>query len=123
MSVGTTRRHVVRRGLAAGALSALAISVASTPAAAANHSVSLAGFNFAPSSLTIQVGDTVTWTHDGSSIPHSVTADDGSFDSNPTCPAQCMGADDTFQHTFSQPGTYAYHCEIHNGMKGTITVT
>ncbi len=113
--------------IAAGAGLLAAPALVAVPAGAANHTVDLGAMTFSPSSLTIQVGDTVTWVHDGSSIPHSVTADDGSFDSSPGCPPTCLGAGATFHHTFNQAGTFPYHCRIHGaaggiGMAGTITV-
>ncbi len=70
---------------------------------------------------TITAGDTVHWTWTGS-LPHSVTADDGSFDS-----AVHSGGSFPFDQPFNTPGSYAYHCQIHGGaggvgMSGTIVV-
>ena len=72
---------------------------------------------FAPSSITIGVGETVTWSNVGQVI-HTVTANDGSFDSGDLDPGQ------GFSHTFTQSGTFAYYCVPHQfvGMKGTVTV-
>jgi LPXTG-motif cell wall-anchored protein len=101
------------------------------PAGAANVSVDMtASLTYAPKTITVNVGDTVTWIHDSTSTPHTVTADNGSFDSSPGCPASipaCLGAGSTYQHTFTQAGTFAYHCKIHGaaggiGMAGTIVV-
>ena len=72
-------------------------------------------FEFEPAELTIGVGTTVRWTNDGPS-PHTVTADDGSFDSGE------MGQAATFEHTFDTAGTFSYFCEIHPAMTGTVTV-
>ena len=47
---------------------------------------------------------------------HTVTADDGSFDS------KSLASNATFSQTFAKAGTFAYHCAIHPGMKGTVTV-
>jgi LPXTG-motif cell wall-anchored protein len=85
------------------------------------------GFTFSPAAITVHVGDTVTWQHDGSSTMHSVTADDGSFDSGPNCPPTCLGANATFSHTFTTAGAFRYYCKIHGGpggigMSGTVTV-
>lgn len=89
--------------------------------------------SFPDGSITIQVGDTVRWTQSGSN-PHTVTADDDSFDSHPDCnsfqdslvPGTCMGQDDTFEHTFDTVGEVGYHCKVHgspgSGMSATITV-
>ena len=82
--------------------------------------VDLKGFAFDPKTLTVSVGTTVTWTNQESTI-HTVTADDGAFDSKDLA----QGA--KFSFTFSQPGTYPYFCKYHGGkggqgMSGTITV-
>jgi hypothetical protein len=63
------------------------------------------------------VGGTVTWSNDGQSA-HTVTANSGSFDSGNLDPGQ------SFSHTFTQPGTFAYYCQYHRslGQKGTVTV-
>jgi plastocyanin len=83
---------------------------------ASGTQVTITGFAFAPATVTVKVGSTVTWTNDDSAS-HTVTADDGSFDSG----GFAKGA--TFSHTFTKPGTYPYHCTFHGSMQGTVTVT
>ena len=101
--------------LAAAAMFALVIG---GPAQAASHSVSAVDFQFSPATLTINVGDSVTWTNNASQTPHTATADGGSFDSGNLDPGQ------SYTHTFSSAGTFAYHCQYHQsqGMVGTIVV-
>jgi hypothetical protein len=70
---------------------------------------------FSPGSVTIAVGDTVTWNNTGQA-PHNATADDGSF-KTPT-----IENGQSASHTFSQAGTFSYICTIHPQMKGTIRV-
>jgi plastocyanin len=85
---------------------------------------------FNPTSITVAAGDIVVWTSH-SVASHTVTADDGAFDSNPACPANsgsCMKLNDTFRQLFDRPGTYRYYCKIHggkngSGMSGTVVVT
>jgi predicted lipoprotein with Yx(FWY)xxD motif/plastocyanin len=93
---------------------------AATPSAAAGgqaaSSVKIANFAFNAPSLTVKVGATVTWTNTDS-VSHTVTADDASFTSGK------IASGGTFKETFAKAGTYAYHCEIHPSMTGTITVT
>ncbi len=72
-------------------------------------------FGFDPIQLSVNAGDTVTWTNAGAS-PHAVTADDGSFDSGLINPG------DTFDMSFSTPRSYPYHCTAHPWMKGVIAV-
>ena len=57
----------------------------------------------------------MTWTNTGSR-PHTVTADDGSFDSGRLDPGE------QFSQTFDQPGTFTYHCGFHPEMQGSIVV-
>ena len=78
--------------------------------------VDIKGFSFQPNSLTVQVGTIVTWVnHD--SVDHTITSDDVKFDSG-----NIMSGGE-FKFTFSQPGTYSYHCSIHPSMTGAVTVT
>lgn len=72
---------------------------------------------FSPSSVSIQVGDTVTWTWKASG--HSVTsgvpgASSGLFDSG------ISNAGKIFSHTFTDPGTFAYYCKPHGGCCGMV---
>jgi plastocyanin len=78
--------------------------------------VEIAGFAFAPGSRSVKVGDSVKWTNqDGAT--HTVTADDGAFDSGNLAKGK------SFTFTFDQAGTFAYHCNIHQSMTGKVTVT
>jgi plastocyanin len=110
-------------------LVATAFLLLPVPARAAT-AVALQGSRFEPAQVTVPAGETVTWTNNDTAR-HSVTADDGSFDSHPACGGiggACMIKGGTFSHTFSQPGTVAYYCRAHGGpggkgMAGTVTVT
>ena len=84
-------------------------------AAQESAAVSIVDFAFQPSSVEIATGGTVTWTNMGQA-PHTVTADDGSFDSGTLSP----GA--TFSQTFATAGTFTYHCNIHPQMTATVIV-
>ncbi len=110
-------------------LVAIACFLLPTPARA-ETAVALERSRFVPPQLTIPAGETVVWTNNDST-GHSVTADNGSFDSHPSCGSiggACMTRGGTFQFTFSRPGTVAYHCRVHGGpggrgMAGTVTVS
>lgn len=78
--------------------------------------VKVVDFAFEPQTLTVPAGTTVTWTNTSSRV-HTVTADDGSFDS------ARLDAGETFSQVFDTPGTYTYHCGYHPDMTGTIVVT
>ena len=73
-------------------------------------------FVFNPLTISVKVGDTVTWTNIGG-LAHTITAADGSFDSGLVNP---LG---TFSHTFASAGTYSYVCKQHYWMKATVTVS
>ena len=82
----------------------------------ANATVKITNFSFQPNSITIVAGTTVVWTNEDSA-PHTITSDDGSFESGR------MSRGSEFNHTFTQPGTYMYHCAIHPSMTGEIRVS
>jgi plastocyanin len=70
-------------------------------------------FMFAPASLTIKTGSTVTWTNDDDE-PHTVVSDTGLFRSG------ALDTNESFSFRFDKPGTYRYACSIHPRMVGTI---
>jgi plastocyanin len=72
-------------------------------------------FMFRPARIEVTAGTTVVWTNGGQVI-HTVTAQDGSFDSGPI-EAGGRGA-----ITFSRPGTYLFHCTPHPFMRGEVVV-
>jgi plastocyanin len=104
------------RGVPAAA-SAADASAASSPKArkSASASVTMGDFFFSPSSVTVAVGDTVTWRNTGEA-PHNATADDGSFRTPDLNQGQSAS------HTFDSAGTFSYICTIHPNMKGTVRV-
>ena len=72
-------------------------------------------FMFAPLTVTIPAGTTVTWTnHDDE--PHTVVSDTGLFRSG------ALDTNESFTFRFDKPGTYHYACSIHPRMMGTISV-
>jgi plastocyanin len=70
---------------------------------------------FNPTTLTVPVNTTVTWTNKDS-MAHTVTSDATMFDSHN------LPAGNTFSFQFTTKGTFAYHCNYHASMKGTIVV-
>jgi plastocyanin len=81
--------------------------------AAGGATVRMVDNAFDAPSITVAVGDTVTWTNAGAA-PHTATADE--FDSGTVAPGE------TFTWTAEEPGTVTYLCTFHPGMEGTITV-
>jgi plastocyanin len=87
-------------------------------ARAANAPVSIADFAFSPPTVTVAVGDTVTWTNNDGGIPHTVSSDSG----GDLASGQLAGGA-TYQKTFTVAGTFAYHCDIHPSMTAQVVVT
>ena len=115
----------VMAGLACGALAVGMLVAAAADESAAGgggRSVSIQHHQFDPRELTVNVGDEVTWTHRDGEQVHSVTADDGSFDSNPLCsagnPKACMSDHDTYKHTFGAEGRFPYYSKTNGGPGG-----
>ena len=77
--------------------------------------VSIEDFQFDPADVAIQPGDTIMWVNEGNT-PHTVTSDDGQFDS------EVLNPGESFMFTFPEAGTFSYHCEIHPSMTGSVTV-
>ncbi len=80
--------------------------------------VAINNFAFSPSSITVKVGEAVTWTNNGTTS-HTVTADTISSD-GPSSGNIANGG--TYSFTFKKAGTYTYHCSIHSQMTGTVIV-
>jgi plastocyanin len=118
----TIMEQLVKRfGMLVGVLAAISV-LTLTPGggllgadAQDGAAVTIVDFAFQPASLEVPAGSTVTWTNSGAAT-HTVTADNGAFDSGRLAP----GA--SFSQTFDTAGTFTYHCEIHAQMVGTIVV-
>jgi len=74
------------------------------------------GSAFSNPSLTVVTGTTVTWMNDDN-MTHTVTSDNGVFNSGNMAPGS------SYSYTFSAAGTFNYHCIIHSGMTGSVTVS
>lgn len=80
-----------------------------------SEDVAIVDFSFQPSSNFVHVGDTVEWTNTGA-VAHTVDADSESFESGTINPGGGFSA------TFDEHGVFAYHCDFHPNMRGTIVV-
>jgi plastocyanin len=83
--------------------------------AAASGAVTIEDFSFTPATITIDVGDSVTWRNDGPSS-HTATAADGSFDTG------LLGSGESRTISFDEAGSFSYLCQPHPFMKGTVKV-
>src|SRR5262245_15500100 len=114
---------LIRLGIglvATGALFAAAACTSSGPsvecgATGAAEAVNATESNtFSPGNVTIQAGQSLCWRNI-TGTPHTVTADAGAFDSS-------LPMNSTFVRDFPTAGVFPYHCELHVGMVGTVTV-
>ncbi len=85
-----------------------------------SHVVNTSGMTFSPDSLTINVGDTVTWINTGGF--HNINATIVTFANNPEGFGNGAANDPwSFQWIFTIAGTYDYQCDPHApGMSGVI---
>ena len=79
--------------------------------------VNIKGMQFSPATLTIKVGQSVTWTN-ADDRDHTVVSADG----GKTFKSDNLSSKGTFTHKFEKKGKYAYSCSYHPRMKGTIVV-
>ena len=90
----------------------------STAAPGASDSITIQNFKFNPDPLSVKSGTKVTVAILDDGVPHSVTADDGSFDTG-----IFTKSDGPKTITVSKGGTIHYHCQVHSFMKGTINAS
>jgi plastocyanin len=96
-----------------GTKTSSAVPGAGTPAG--GHLVTIKGYAYEPAKLTIKAGTAVDVANKDSE-PHTLTADDKSFDTGNIEKGKSKAL------TLGAPGTYHYYCTLHPYMKGTITV-
>jgi plastocyanin len=91
-------------------------SSSQNPQPSQSNTVTMINISYSPSTLTVSKGTTVTWqNNDG--VTHTSTSDDGLWDTGNIAPRTSKGV------TFSNAGTFKYHCTIHGpNMSGTIVV-
>jgi plastocyanin len=92
------------------------------------NAISIIDKTFQPSTLTVNAGDTVTWTVTKAiSDPHSVTS--GSYKDTANAGKvfdsgiKLENNGDSFSYLFATAGTFSFFCSVHpDTMSGTITV-
>jgi|SRR3712207_2567064 len=100
------------KALAAGIA---ALAVAAPLAEGANKTVTVKGFKFAPATVSIKRGDTVTWRFQRDPAPHNVKGSGG-------IKSKSRIFTGTYRKRFTRAGTFRYICTIHPNMKGTVRV-
>ena len=110
-----TVSRTIRLLMAIAATALLAVALLAAPVSADDETGVIAGFTFSPATYQISVGDTITVTNNDG-VPHTFTADDGSFDAS-------VPPDASASVTFEKEGSIPFHCEIHPSMTGRIVVS
>lgn len=101
--------------LITGALSSGCSKSNNTTTTQGGNEVFIQDFAFSPSTITVSVNATVTWTNkDG--VAHTVTSDNSLFDSGN------INNGSTYSRQFTTAGTFNYHCTIHPMMLGKVIV-
>lgn len=101
-------RFFILTACLAGLLSPAAARATTVP-------VTIENYAFSPKTVVVHPGDSVVWTNKDS-VPHTVTALAGAFDSGAVDPGK------SYRFAFTKAGKYAYRCGIHPEMRATITV-
>jgi amicyanin len=109
--------RAVRAVLAAGLLALGLVPLTAGEASAASHQVVMKGYAFAPRTLTISAGDTVTWVNQDTA-PHDVKTTSGPA----AIHSPMLNKGDTWSFTFTAAGSYGYLCTVHPGMTGSLVV-
>ena len=92
------------------------LALAAAPSAlAATKNVAITRTGFVPASVTIDVGDSITWTNNDT-VNRSVVSDTGLFSSGILTPGQA------FSQTFTQNGTFRYRDGTRRLTRGTVVV-
>jgi plastocyanin len=119
-AVAAVRSVVALRAVAAVGTVALLVGASGALARGAETAVSIVDFAFEPATITVDAGDTVTWTVTRAQDPHTVSPVDPA-DAFVGSPLLRQG--DHFSVTFTQAGSYRYQCTIHpEEMQGTVIV-
>jgi plastocyanin len=108
-------------GLLSTAMVAVLMLSAASSYSSANTSqpataqIKVDNFSFGPTTLTVAVGTTITWTNrDG--MPHTIVGAEKVFMS------KLLDTNEKFSFTFDKAGTYPYFCSIHPEMTGSVVV-
>jgi plastocyanin/uncharacterized membrane protein len=109
-------RRAMLRAVAVVFISAVCLGAQGAPSpGGTNQIVVIRQVHYNPSQITVKPGDTVEWKNEDI-FSHTVTAEDGSFDSGLIDPGH------SWRMTFTNTRTVAYHCRPHPNMKATLIV-
>jgi len=89
----------------------------------AGPTVTIQNFAFAPASITVPKGTTVTWVNQDTANHQIVNDAQGTITQGALFTSSSFPKSASYSFKFDSPGTYPYHCSLHPAMKGTIVVT
>jgi plastocyanin len=115
LSGGDGRRHFLRGLLRLGVLALGGAAWPLRPATAAKAAVRIDALAFEPKTVTVRVGDSVTWENT-EDMPHMVVGRDGAFRS------KTLQTGNTFTFRFQKAGRFPYSCSRHPYMTGLVVV-
>lgn len=78
--------------------------------------VFMEAFKFSPQTLTVKVGDTVTWVNQDTADHNAVA------ESDPKLKSELFGKGGKYEYKATKAGTIEYVCTVHPGMEGTLVV-
>ncbi len=110
--------HPVRRAALLPVLALVALLLAVPgQASAATYRVTMQGYAFAPATLTVPAGSTVTWTNQDTA-PHDVKTTSGPVQIH----SPMLNKGQSWSFTFTTAGSYAYYCTVHPNMTAAVAV-
>jgi plastocyanin len=86
------------------------------PAFSATKPVEITSAGFKPKTVTIDFGDTVTWTNKDTAN-HLISADNAAFTGSPV-----LAANQAYSYTFMKAGSFGYRDGLNTTHRGTVTV-
>ncbi len=108
------------------ALALIALIALAPSAQAANRRIAIGDYRWSSPEIHLDLGEHVTWYWVGPDTIHSVTgtsANDAGWDSDPNSGIPNHKVGDSFELTFSSPGTYTFQCKLHSTVRGTVEVS
>lgn len=95
---------------------AVSLAMAQQSGSSSAKTINMKGMKFDPDSITIKVGEKITWNNNDDR-DHTVVDSGGAFKSDNIGPGK------SFSFTFTKAGTYTYSCTYHPRMKAKVVVT
>jgi len=112
---------VVAVGLATSALTACSSDESdSSDGSASQQAVAVKLFQFDPETVEIASGTEVLWTNGDETVHQPTSGAPGAI--TPIFDVSLDGVDASGSHTFDEPGSYPYFCQLHTSMTGTVVV-